>query len=246
MIDIQAKAQQVYDEGFCVLPGVYSDAEVEESHRLLNEHWAQVGSPKLEGFGMGIHPLAEKVPEMMPLFGKQIVVDVMALVLRDEVHLVHTGARVSNEDSAAAIGWHNHYSWDDENWIPASIPGRAKIERILAGVYPQGSNAESGNLVVLPRKFNDPLTQPSEDMTADWDGQILVEAPRGSAVIFDTALWHTARRGTQPGMRHLFGAHYQGWSDARPHVEDNPCDGPQVQVYKQENAALRGLLDGPA
>jgi len=240
MINIETKAQQVYEQGFCVLESVYNADEIAEAHRLLDGYWQEVGSPKLEGFGMGIHPLAEKVPEIIPLFGKQIVVDVMRTVLRDEVHLVHTGARLSNEDSAAAIGWHHHYGWDS-----TGITQRDTIERILGGVYPDGSNEEFGNLIVLPRAYNDPITQPSDDMVAEWPGQLVVEAPPGSVVIFDTALWHTARRGTKPGMRHLFGAHYQGWSTPTPHPEDNTCDVPLIEPHKRDNAALRSLLDAP-
>jgi hypothetical protein len=148
---------------------------------------------------------------------------------------------MSIADSAAAIGWKNFYSWDKER-----IPQRDSIERILEGVYVEGSNAAIGPLVVLPRRYNDPLSEPAGEYTEEWPGQMDVEAPPGSAVIFDTALWHTARRGNQPGIRHLFGAHYQGWSNPTPHPEDNTCDGPLIEPHKRTNAALRSLLEPPA
>lgn len=241
MIDIEAKAKQVYEQGFCVLESVYDSDEIKETHRLLDGYWHQQGSPTMSGFGIGIHPLAEKVPAIMPFYGRQIIVDVMKAVLRDEVHLVHVGARLSNEDSESAIWWHNHYAWDS-----SKITQRDTIERILAGVYTNGSNEEAGNLIAVPRAYNDPINEPLGDSQADWPGQVKVEAPPGSVVIFDTALWHTARRGTEPGIRHLFGAHYQGWSNPTSHPEDNNCNGPEIKTYKRENAALRSLLDAPA
>src|SRR5688572_21454294 len=158
MIDIHAKAQQVYKQGFCVLECIYDGRARNDAGRLLDGYWEQQGRPPMHDFGIGIHPLAQKVPDIMPLFGHPIVVATMELVLRDRVHLVHTGARLSNTDSAAAIGWHNHYSWDKEQ-----LPRRTTIERILAGVYVEGSNESSGPLIVLPRRYNDPLSEPAGD-----------------------------------------------------------------------------------
>lgn len=241
MIDIHAKAQQVYEQGFCILEAVYDAAAIQEATRLLDAYWESQNSPTMSDFGVGIHPLAEKVPDIIPFFGQQVVVDVMELVLRDKVHLVHAGARLSNADSAAAIGWHNHYAWDKEQ-----LPRRDTISRVLAAVYVEGSNPAIGPLVVLPRRYNDPLTDPAGEFTQDWPDQMDVEAPPGSAVVFDTALWHTARRGNRPGIRHLFGAHYQGWSNPAPHPEDNVCDGPRIEPHKSTNAALRSLLNSPS
>ncbi|HVF09446.1 MAG TPA: hypothetical protein VNA16_01510 [Abditibacteriaceae bacterium] len=240
MIDIHEKAQQVYEQGFCVLEAVYDVGEIREASTLLDGYWEQQGRPPMSDFGIGIHPLAAKVPEIMPYFGRQIVIDVMEAVVRDKVHLVHTGARLSNVDSAAAIGWHNHYSWDKNR-----LPRRDTIERILAGVYLEGSHPAIGPLVVLPRRYNDPLSEPAGEYTEDWPGQLEVAAPPGSVVVFDTALWHTAKRGASPRVRHLFGAHYQGWSNPAAHPEDNPCDGAQIEPYKRTNAVLRSLLESP-
>ena len=66
----------------------------------------------------------------------------------------------------------------------------------------------------------------------------------GSAVIFDTCLWHCAMRGTSGAVRHLWGGHYQGWRDARPHAADLDADQPAVAKYADASPVLRRLIDG--
>ena len=154
--------------------------------------------------------------------------------------MTHAGARISDERSDAAIGWHEHYSWDK-----SAIPTRTRCERVLGGIYVDGSTAAAGNLIALPRRFNDPLGAAPGAPQAPWPNEVIVEAPPGSWSIFDTALWHTARRGSQPGKRRLFGCHFQAWSNPRPHPEDNDVNPPAIAGYKKTSPLLHGLLDGP-
>ena len=247
MIDVEKKAQEVYDNGFCILEAIYTPLEIAEMRDLMDTYWEEQGSPPMENWGFGIAPLAQKVPELIQYFSHPDVVAVLKAVLRDEVHLVHAGARMSGAESAPAIGWHHHYAWEGyDEWDKNAIPTRPKIERVLGALYVDGSNAQSGPLVALPRGFQTPFQSPLGEMTDNWPGELKVEAPPGSMVVFDTTLWHTAHRGNTPGTRHLFGAHFQGWSDPRPHPEDNLCDGPQIEPFKEDNPILRGLLEPPA
>lgn len=139
------------------------------------------------------------------------------------------------------ISWHNHYRWE----IPSGGLNREKPERVFGNVYVDGSNLEVGPLVAIPRCLNDPIDQPFTDPRTDWPGQVTVEIPPGSVVIFDSALWHTGKRGAQPGHRHLFGGEYQGWHNLRPHPEDNESDSPALAPYKRDLPILRRLIDGP-
>ena len=101
-----------------------------------------------------------------------------------------------------------------------------------------------GPLIVLPRGLNDPI-DPKGDVAKKWEGQIEVVVPPGSAVIFDTALWHCSKRGSSSELRHLWGGHYQGWSNPTPHPEDNTAENPTVAAFKAKLPVLRGLLEGP-
>jgi ectoine hydroxylase-related dioxygenase (phytanoyl-CoA dioxygenase family) len=76
-----------------------------------------------------------------------------------------------------------------------------------------------------------------------WPGEVEVLLPPGSVAIFDTTLWHSAKAGTQPGLRRLFGAHYQGWSETRVHGEDNACDSPEVLAETRDNIRFRNLVE---
>ncbi len=225
---------------YYILPALFNPKECAHIASLFDNHWESRGRPVLTGFGMAVHPLFDLIPDIAPYYAHPLLLDTLAQILSDQPHLKHTGARVSNEDSTAILGWHEHYGWDK-----SAIPARSHPERVLFGCYIRGSNPENGPLIVHPRKFNDPLPKLPVGPQENWPGQIAVSAPPGSVVIFDTALFHTAERGTHPGFRYLFGAHVQGAGNNRPHGEDNisPSDVPTLAAHKAANLALKNFLN---
>ncbi|MCE9590373.1 MAG: hypothetical protein K8S99_07600 [Planctomycetes bacterium] len=237
MTDLKSKAREVYDRGFCVIDSIWSPADRDLAERAMADCWEKRGRPSLAGFGLSIHPLLEFLPEMTPLFDKPVLLDALAMVLRDEPFLAHTGARLSNEESADAIGWHEHYAWDKSR-----LPGREKIERVLFACYTRGSSPEVGSLVVYPRRYDEPMQVAPAGLHDHWPGQIAVAAPPGSCVIFDTALWHTAHRGTKPGFRYLWGTHIQGKSNPMPHPEDNTSKRPEIEEFTAKSPRLRSFI----
>ncbi len=234
----EEKAREIYEQGFCVLPAVYNADECRRMIEIMDAHWRDRGSPPLENFGFNIHPMMPQTPDIAPFLDQPLVIETTRETLRDDVRLVHLGARMSDRQSAERIEWHNHYAWD-----AASIPRRERIERVLWGIYVDGSNAEAGPLIALPRQFIQPLHAPLGELSAAWPGEVEVSAPPGSVVIFDTALWHAARRGSKATMRHLWGCHVQGWNDDRTHPEDNLCDVPEIAEYKRTHPTLRSLVE---
>ena len=238
MHDLKASARQVCERGYCVLPSVFTPAECQAIKKLLLAVWRARGEPSLAGFGMGIHPLLEHAPDMAPYYARPIILDALEAVLQDEPRLAHTGARVSSEASDAAIGWHEHYAWDKQN-----VLDRKKPQRVLFGCYVNGSTPEAGPLVVLPRRLNDPIAPAAPALKSDWPGQVVVHAPPGSIVIFDTALYHTAHRGYESGLRILWGAHCQGRNNPMPHPEDNDADNATLRRHVQHDSRLRRFLE---
>ena len=234
-----ALSRQFNAQSFVVLPAVFSPAQCTQMIRHFDNHWVERGSPPLKDFGMAIHPLLQKIPEMAAYFAHPRVIDALGEVLGDQPRLVHTGARVSDENSSQQIGWHEHYSWDKAN-----LATRTRPERVLFGCYIRGSNTALGPLIAHPRRMNDPLATLPVPADQPWPGQVAVSAPPGSIVIFDTALWHTAQRGTGPGRRYLWGAHVQGISEKRPHPEDNSSEHAGVAAQKKRDARLRQFIDG--
>ena len=229
------------ERGFTFLPSLYDAAECAAMRRILDDYWMSQGSPSLAGgaFGFTIHPMMTRVPDMAPFLDRAEPIDVVAGALCDDVRLVHLGARISGPQSVMRLPWHNHYSWDTEN-----LAKRDRIERLLIGIYVDGTQEESGPFIALPRAFNEELGAPRDAMDEAWPGEERVEMPPGSVAIFDTALWHAAARGTSGNARRLWGAHFQGWSDARPHPEDNAVNAPEIAAHKRAHPRLKRLIDG--
>lgn len=212
---VDEKTGDLLDRGYCILESVHDAAATEHQEHLLYTEWARRGNPTLSGFGLGIHPLLQFVPEIAPYFDCPVVNTVLEAAFQDRPRLCHTGARIANEDSALNIGWHHHYDWDAD-----LVNGRRKIERVVVNYYVKGVSPSLGSLWAIPRRVGEALSSPPGDRDQGWPGQVEVSVPPGSAVILDTALYHTATRGDLPGMRYHWGGHYQGWSHHRPHGED--------------------------
>ena len=242
-VDLKAKAREVSERGFCVIEEAYDEEERDRARRLLDEMVTVRGGHSVEQSVISFHPAFEFGPDLAPFFGKSIIVDAMAEVLQDDVRLVHNGAGVwSNQHAGPSLTqWHVHYAWDvPEGGLQRDVP-----ERVLCNTYLDGSSSAIGPLVVVPRGLNDSL-EPFGAVDQPWPGEEHVCIAPGSAVIFDTGLWHCSRRGTNGQLRHLFGGHFQGWSNERPHHADNDCHQAPVESHKEASEVLKRLVDGPA
>lgn len=231
---------ELYAQGFTFLPALYSPAECAQMRRIMDDFWQSQGSPSLadSAFGFTIHPMMARVPDMAPFLDRPATIEILSGALQDEARLAHLGARISGAQSVPRLPWHNHYAWD-----AGHLPQRTRIERLLIGIYVDGTQAEVGPFIALPRRVNDPLGAPHGAPDEAWPGETQAEMPCGSLAIFDTALWHAAARGTGQTARRLWGAHFQGWNDARTHPEDNEVDAPAIAIYKGAHPRLKRLLE---
>lgn len=235
------KIVDIYARGYCVLEAVYSAGECDEIRRILNAVWQHSGQPAMGGrFGFVLHPLLKYAPEMASFYLKEDVLEVLSLVLQDDVKLAHSGALICDE-TRDFCDWHYHRDERDEEtmWNTARSEHLNYFDRVLCNVYLDGSNDEVGPLVAYPRQLSAPWGPPSTERQGNWPGQEIVYCPPGSAVIFDTALFHAARQPQKKGRRYLFGGHYQGRHNTTPHREDNRYDGPEMDAYKKEHALFR-------
>ena len=242
MFNLKLKAREVIEHGYCVLESVYDEHECEQMRAIFKQLCDDKNGFSSEQPTIGFHPLLELGPKTAPFFAKAVVVDAMAEVFQDDVRLAHSGAAVFNNAlvEETLTRWHVHYAWE----IPPAGLQRGNPERVLCNIYVDGSSSHIGPLIVLPRRLNDSV-DPKGDVGEKWDGQAEVVVPPGSAVIFDTAVWHCSKRGSSSELRHLWGGHYQGWSNPTPHPEDNTAPNPTVAAFKAELPVLRGLLEGP-
>jgi hypothetical protein len=240
MIDLKEKAHEVEQRGYCVLESAYSESECADIRAIFKRLCDSRGGFSAESPKFSFHPLLECEPQLAPFYAKSIVIDAMAEIFGDAVRLAHSGAAIHNNDFTTPMltHWHNHYSWS----IPASGLQRHKAERLLCNIYVDGTGSAIGPLIVQPRGLNDAI-EPLGDAQEEWQGQVEVHAPPGAAVIFDTALWHSSKRGQSGGIRHLWGGHYQGWNNDTPHPEDNSADSPTLIAHLKALTVLRGLLE---
>lgn len=236
---MKEQVQQFLEQGFCCYEGVLDAREQDQIRAAMDNYWqAQGGGGIGNEFGFGINPLLPAIPELAQFLAHPLIVETLRELFDDEVHLVHAGARMSNQSSGPRIGWHNHYSWD-----ASEVPNRARPTRALAGIYVDGTQPQVGPLIALPRRVEEPIGEPRGAGLEAWPGEVEVIMAPGSIAIFDTTLWHAAKAGTKPGMRRLFGAHYQGWQNPRSHPEDNACNVPEVEEYKRSEPRFRSLVE---
>lgn len=215
--DLAQALHSLRDQGFVLLPGLFDAQDCARQRAQLDHVYLTAGAPPVRDFGFAIHPLLAHAPGLLAdLAHPQLVATVTAL-LGGPPRLAHTGARIASEQSMPRLGWHHHYGWPVDE-----IPRRPTCTRLVLNIYVDGTDAAHGPLVVLPRRWQDPLGEvAAADEYRDLPGQRLVHVPPGTAVLLDTALWHAAIRGTAPGPRRHWGAHLHRHDDLRPHPEDN-------------------------
>jgi len=216
-------AESIREKGYYIKENLLDSHECDEARNYLDDYWKSLGSPskKEDHFSFAIHPLIPKVPALAHyLLEHPTLLEILHEAFSEPSEVRLGGARMDNENSdAQIIGWHHHYGWDT-----ADLPNRKGIGRVLANIYLDGSNDEIGALSVIPRRFDEPI---GERPTDNDPRETSVHLSPGSVIVFDTAVWHRAKRGSKPGMRHVFGGHFQAKSNLRPHREDNDVTVPE-------------------
>ena len=240
--------EQVLEKGYTILEAVYSTRDCAEIRDIFRRCWERAGSPGTGGsFGFVMHPALKYAPELARFYNRADVVAALRNVFQDEPRLAHSGGLMS-DSSRKFTEWHYHRSdiVDASAWNPNRTDRPADIERVLGNIYIDGSNDEMGPLLLHPRRIDDVLAPPYQERFGDWPGQNVIQCPPGSMVIFDQNVWHAARPAKCSKLRHLFGGHYQGWSNLTPHREDNSYDGEELRPFKEKYPLFRVLVERSA
>lgn len=214
---------QFHKDGFYVLTDIFTSAELAKMRHLLDLQLAGLASKSLGKRGRGIRALASKIPEFGTYMMRPALLDAIAPMVGGWPELRRIGARVSDDSSSSVLAnWHNHYHWD-----PARLLCRAHIERVLAVVYIDGAGPDRiSRLMGLRRCLNDPLG--CAPTTTDVIVEIVMDP--GNIVVFDSAFWHSAYRGTGSGRRRIVGGHYQSPNTISGHPDDDdPFDLPVLE-----------------
>jgi hypothetical protein len=239
-------AESILEQGYALLPALLSDADRRFACAVHDDLIAAGRHIDNGIWGYTFHSLSAVDTRLCHLFVHPLLIEISGIVLQDRVVLKHMGSRV--QDPAQGIIpqrvlWHNHAFTPDLITIPPGDTRRGqRPTRLLHGFYLDGSSPEIGSLVVLPRRYDDPLAPPSADRQMPWPGEIAVVAPPGSVIIFTADLWHTATFGTHPTRRRLTGTQVQAANCVQPHPEDHDFTTPAMEAAKRRHPALAEAL----
>ena len=240
---VSAAVQSVLDNGFYVVEKSLSLDQCAAASAVLDQLVLDGKGQEIGTFGYVLHPLCNLDAAMAPFYLDPLVKTILEAIFEDAPRLVHSGARLSDATHVPRLGWHTHRYSAAENAIPYGSTVRGeRPERLLCNWYLEGCTPESGPLVVLPRRYDDPLAPLGPNMDQPWPGEVHVSCPPGSCVIFSTDLWHAALAGESPARRHLFGAHFQGRLNQRPHPEDQEHEGAHFEAAVARFPDFAGLV----
>ncbi len=240
-------AAQVHEKGYVTFPGMMPPADRAAAGKVIDEIIDRGQAGDHPGFGYAIHPLLTKDRRLGRWIADPFLLAVCSAVIGDEAVIVHSGSRVvdaRHRIEGGRLGWHNHAATPDLINIQPGDPRRGrKPTRLLFGWTFDGSDAETGALVVIPRRYDDLLAPPSSARGQAWPGEVEVDQPAGTAAIFTVDLWHSAKWPVSSSRRRRgMGCHVQGRNDPTPHPEDQVHAGPEIDAACAEFPTLARSL----
>ena len=137
------------------------------------------------------------------------VLEVVAAYLGGEVRVEVTAGIVS-DSRRPFMPWHCHVGGLDQERVRSLLPTLHldTPRRVMCLAYPGGCDAESGPLLVSPRRLGDPLGPPGDPEDARWPSAVEIRAAPGTVVVADEALYHAVLPQRRAGLRVLIGAYY--------------------------------------
>jgi hypothetical protein len=222
--DVRAHAAELESRGFTVLPAVYPESVVRTLRAALEAEYDRAGRPEViadghlvdkgsdtaaTAAGFAVRQILKTRPELAPILLEPDTVAVLRAALGDDMVLELAGGLLSDA-SRPFFKWHNHVGGiDDHRWEGRTdYPRSGRPVRVLVLVYLQPITPSLGSVLVLPRKPDDPIAAPGALDALSWEGQHVIEAPAGTAVLIEQTTWHAALPQTAPGLRMFMGFYF--------------------------------------
>src|SRR5262245_6929580 len=213
-------ATELSEVGFTVLERTHDAAIVEVFREKLQALYRACGAPtpyaerarkltpeiELSPTGFVIYKLLKLFPELAADLLVPELVEVARRVLGPDMHIELTGAVISDR-ARPFFGWHSHIGGIDvEDYRARSVwPRFERAERLIAALYLDDIDETSGQILTFPRRLSDPTEAPFDPLRQSWDGQVRLNFPRGSSLIFEQCNWHAVEPTAQPGLRMFVG-----------------------------------------
>lgn len=174
-------------------------------------------------------------------------------------HLDVTQVEPPDSERGEGLGWHQDSGRVNQEMETSPRP---RLSVKVAYFLSDTSKAGRGNFHVIPgSQLKDKMAFPNGDRKRSVKGGVPVLAPKGSAVIFDRRLWHSASAnyGEEPRKVVFFGYGYR-WLQARgpcevgkfwkglDPIEKQLCRNPPSDIHgytspKDEDVPLKGWVE---
>jgi hypothetical protein len=212
-------AEQIRTQGFAVLESLVPEREAVRHAQALHEQWRRLGEPGLYSLedeilapGVQVSPVGftcagilARIPELAELLLRPELLAVFAELLGPGFELEY-GAGVISDQTRGFFFWHHHVGGiDAEDVRGHGYPRFDRVERIGCTLYATALDEGCGEMLVWPRRADDPTDPPFPPGREPWPGATRVRAPIGSVVLFDQGTWHAVTPMTRAGMRCFFG-----------------------------------------
>ena len=192
-MNLSQHLRQLEQDGYTIVRGALNAQEVESTRRAVIEvldaeaEVARTTHTQTDNL-RNAHAIVGKHPHFYEFYLNPPVMDIVAAVLGEDAMLYDGNIRVPmpTGDRDAAKGFQVHV--DREDYTVRPFAGGAHFPMALNVVWCLVDfTRENGGTLVWPRSHLSGEV-PAPDLEPD--GSIQVEAPAGSAVIWDAALWH--------------------------------------------------------
>ena len=217
---VEELAHQLASESYAVWPALYSPAQIEAMRSELARVYREAGAPvpygegvrwlgndvELSSTGFVVHKLLGRAASLQQGLLPPEAIAIVRRVLGDDMQLEMVAGVVSDH-TRPFFEWHMHVGGiDDERYRREGLrPRFERPERISMLVYLDEMREDSGQLLVLPRRIDDPLEPPYPIASRRWEGQVAVRGPAGTAVLMEQSTWHAVLPRIEPSLRMFVG-----------------------------------------
>lgn len=252
MNSAEQQARSIRERGYAIFESICPDDEVDFIRRGIESRieelrppafYSPAGEPlgdtaRITPSGLALMSLLSERPELADRVLRAPVVESLRAYFGDEPRLDLSAALIS-DSSRPFFSWHSHLNGVDtgeyervDSWPPMESP-----ERVLALLYLDDLNDDTGPLLLQPRALGDPTRPPADLYAPNWPGQLEVRVPRGSVVVLEQCTWHAAQPRSTPGLRMLAASYFRAARVTRPDWAD-----PRLASLAQSHPSMAWLV----
>lgn len=246
--NIEQHASELEQEGYTILPSVMSQAEIDATKQAIEEtldaeekigrkYGLQSENLRMAFNAQGKRPHFYGMPLRHPA-----PIEVAQRVLGEDMFVHNVAIRTpmpTGEKDPVRFGGNLHADWSDFTVTPF-IGGKHYPMAVQSAWAAAEFTRETGGPMIWPGSHLQ-LQVPPENPDALPPGGLVVEAPAGSVVMWDSSLWHTGGINHSDRPRYTLIFYFQRWwikgfNDAYRYVS------PEVRVaMKPEERRIWGL-----